>query len=279
MTTIQAIVLGIVQGLTEFLPISSSGHLILTRWVFGWSFESLSIEKAFDAALHLGTLLAAVSYFWRDLGKLIGGFFRTLKKRKAEDMYERFSWYLIVASIPGALFGIVGESFIEEKLGAPWLIGTMLILGGLVLWAADHFGRKDCPLEDVDLVDAGSMGLAQAVALSPGVSRSGITMTTGLFLGLEREAAARFSFLMLIPIAAGAGLYKMAKLGVQGFPPGLAWPFVVGIVTSAVTGWLAIWGLLRLLQTRSFFPFVIYRLVVGVMIFALILSGVRSATL
>lgn len=279
MSILQAIVLGIVQGLTEFLPISSSGHLIVTRWLFGWTFSDVSIDKAFDASIHLGTLVAAAAYFWRDIGKLAGGFFRTLKKRKAEDLHERFAWYLIVASIPGAAFGLVGESFIEEKLGEPWLIAIMLILGGAVLYVADRFGKKVREFDEIRLRDSAISGVAQAIALSPGASRSGVTMTTNLFLGLEREAAARFSFLMLIPIAFGAGMYKLVKLLAKGFPPDLGLAFAVGIATSAVTGFIAIWGLLRFLKTRSFLPFVVYRIVVGVLILGAIGFGMLPATI
>ncbi|RIK08339.1 MAG: undecaprenyl-diphosphatase UppP [Acidobacteria bacterium] len=278
MSLIQAIVLGAIQGLTEFLPISSSGHLAIAHWLFGWSFDSVSTDKAFDAATHLGTLVAATAYFRTDIGRLVAGFFRTVRTRKAEDQYERFAWYLVVASIPGALFGLLGESFIEEKLGAPWLIAVMLAIGGGLLWFADAKGRKEKGIEEVRLRDAGVMGLAQAVALSPGVSRSGVTMTAGLAMGLDRETAARFSFLMLVPIAAGAGLYKVAKLVASGLPAGSAPLFIAGVVTSAVTGFVAIWGLLRFLKTRSFLPFVIYRFVLAAVILAVIVSGLRPAT-
>lgn len=278
MSLIQAIVLGAIQGLTEFLPISSSGHLAIAHWLFGWSFDAASTDKAFDAATHLGTLLAAVAFFRTDISRLAVGFFRTMKNRKAEDLYERFAWYLVVASIPGAAFGLLGESFIEENLGAPWLIAAMLAVGGGLLWLADVKGSKDRDIEDVRLRDAGVMGLAQAVALSPGVSRSGVTMTAGLALGLDRETAARFSFLMLVPIAAGAGIYKIGKLAASGLPEGSAPLFVAAVGTSAVTGFIAIWGLLRLLKTRSFLPFVIYRFALAAVILAVILFGLRPAS-
>lgn len=278
MSLIQAIVLGTIQGLTEFLPISSSGHLAIAHWLFGWSFDAASTDKAFDAATHLGTLVAAAVYFRTDIGRLAAGFFRTLKTRKAEGLYERFAWYLVVASIPGAVFGLLGESFIEEKLGAPWLIAAMLMVGAGLLWLADVKGSKARGIEEIRLRDAGAMGLAQAVALSPGVSRSGVTMTAGLALGLDRETAARFSFLMLVPIAAGAGIYKLAKLVAAGLPEGSAPLFVAGVITSAITGFIAIWGLLRLLKTRSFLPFVIYRFALAAVILAVIVLGLRPAT-
>lgn len=277
MSIIQAILLGVIQGLTEFLPISSSGHLEIAHWLFGWSFDAASTNKAFDAATHLGTLAAASVYFRSDLGRLTAGFVRTLRTRKAEDLHERIAWYLLVASIPGAIFGLIGESFIEEKLGAPWMIAVMLVAGGSLLWLADSKGSKSRDIDEIRFRDAGLMGLAQAVALSPGVSRSGVTMTAGLATGLDRESAARFSFLMLVPIAAGAGVYKLAKLFVSGFPEGSALLFVAGVVTSAITGFIAIWGLLRLLKTRSFLPFVIYRFALAAVILAVIFLGLRPA--
>lgn len=277
LSLIQAIALGVVQGMTEFLPISSSGHLAIAHWLFGWSFDAASTDKAFDAATHLGTLLAAAAYFWRDIGRLISAFLRTLRKRTAEDLDERLAWYLVIASIPGAVAGFVGESFIEERLGAPLLIAAMLAVGGGLLWLADAKGRKERSLDDIRLRDAAATGIAQAIALSPGVSRSGVTMTAALGMGLDRETAARFSFLMLIPIAAGAGIYKLVKLVSSGLPPGSGPLFVAGVVSSALTGFLAIWGLLRLLKTRSFMPFVIYRFALAAVIVVVVLMGLRPA--
>lgn len=277
MNSAQAIVLGVIQGLTEFLPISSSGHLEIAHWLLGWSFNESSIDKAFDAATHLGTLVAASAYFWRDLGRLIAAFLTTLRRRKMADLYERLAWYLVVASIPGALLGFIGESFIEENLGSPMMIAAMLSTGAVLLWLADLKGAKERAFRQVRLRDSVVMGVAQAIALSPGVSRSGVTMTAGLALGLDRETAARFSFLMLIPISAGAGIYKVAKLLISGLPMGTGLVFVAGVFSSALTGFLAIWALLRILKTRSFLPFVIYRLGLAALIVTVIVTGLRPA--
>lgn len=278
MSVIQAIVLGIIQGLTEFLPVSSSGHLLLARWLFGMEpFGSAGIEKAFDVALHIGTFAGAAAYFWRDIGRLARAMFSSIRRRKVESQEERLVWFLVVASVPGAAFGALGEKLIEEKLSVAWLTGLMLVAFGVVLAAADRLGKKDRPFDEISLRDALVMGVSQALALVPGVSRSGVTMTAGLATGLDREAAARFSFLMLLPITAGAGLYKAASLSSTGLPEGAALPFLVGMLTSAVTGLLAVWGLLRFLKSRSFMPFVAYRVVVGLGVLGLIVAGVRPA--
>ena len=274
---IHAIVLGLVQGLAEFLPISSSGHLLLVPWLFGWNdFDNTSIEKAFDVALHLGTLVAVVGYFWRDLVVYVReGVLLVVKRERPASAEGRLAWLLVLSSIPAAVAGAVGEKYIDDKLGTPVLIACSLIVFGVLLaWADRRAGRRR--LADYTRADALKVGMAQVLALNPGTSRSGITMTAARFLGFTRDAAARASFLMAIPVTAGAVAFKMVKLVNDGIPDGLGTPMVVGIVTSGLSGWLAVWGTLRLIRTRSFMPFVVYRVALGALVLLLIATGVRS---
>ncbi len=274
-----AIVLGLVQGLSEFLPISSSGHLLLVPWLFGWNdfAGDPQIEKAFDVALHLGTLVAVVAYFWSDLVVYVREGLRLLVKReKPVDPQGRLAWLLVLSSVPAAIAGAIGEKYIDEKLGTPLLIAISLIVFGLLLaWADRRAGTRT--LDDYTSKDALKVGAAQVLALNPGTSRSGITMTAARFIGFTRDAAVRASFLMAIPVTAGAIAYKMAKLAKDGIPQGLALPMVVGIITSGLAGWLAVWGTLKLIRTRSFMPFVVYRVALGTLVLLLIATGVRSA--
>jgi undecaprenyl-diphosphatase len=279
-STFQAIILGIVQGLTEFAPVSSSGHLILVPWLFHWTFflDNPDLNKTFDVALHMGTFVGALAYFWRDVVKYLAAFGRSVRKRAVTTTDERLAWLIILATIPGAILGAVAESPIEDHLGKPWLIAVMLAMFGVVLYVVDRRARQTRPLGDIRLRDAIIIGAAQAVALQPGVSRSGVTITAARGVGLERPAAARFSFLLSLPIIAGAGLYKGAKLAANGLPAGTAGPFLWGMLASAVSGFLVIWGLLAYLRRRDFAPFVIYRLAVAALVFGLILTGVRGAS-
>jgi undecaprenyl-diphosphatase len=265
---LHAIVLGIVQGLSEFLPISSSGHLLVVPWLFDWDdFGDASLEKAFDVALHVGTLVGVLAYFRRDLARLVADGLR--RPRSPEG---RFAWYLVAATVPAALTGALLDEFIEEELGQIPLIAAMLIAFGLLLWWADRRGGTR-PVDAVRLGDALTMGVAQALALQPGVSRSGATMTAGRFVGLSRDAAARVAFLMSVPITAGAVAFKAVDVASEGgIPDGFVAPFVWGIVASGITGWVAVWGLLRLLRTQTFAPFVVYRLLAGFGILAVHLA-------
>ncbi len=264
-----AIVLGIVQGLTEFLPVSSSGHLILVPWLFGWNELAADpdLKKTFDVALHVGTFVGAAAYFAPDLRRFAKAGVSSIRRRKIETPDERLAWLLFLSSLPAAAVGSLLENFVENELGREWLIALMLIVFGLVLAAADRVGGKR-EEEDLGWRDALSLGVAQAVALSPGVSRSGVTMTAGRWLGFNRPASARISFLMSLPITGGAAAYKMLDVFVagDGLPPGFAAPFAWGIVTSAVTGFLAVWALLRLVRTRTFAPFVVYRFLAGLVV-------------
>ncbi|MCA1832598.1 MAG: undecaprenyl-diphosphate phosphatase [Actinobacteria bacterium] len=279
LSVVQAIILGIVQGLTEFLPVSSSGHLILVPWLFHWTFflEHPDLNKTFDVALHIGTFVGAATYFRADIARYLGAFFRSVRRRTVLAVDERLAWYLIVASIPGALAGAVGESFIEKHLGQPWLIAVMLALFGVVLLVVDHRAKQQRHIEQITIGDAVLMGIAQAVALSPGVSRAGVTITAGRARALTRDATVRFSFLMSLPIIGGAGLYKGLKLAKDGLPPGTAAPFVWGMIASAVTGFAAVWFVLRFIRRHSFDAFAVYRVLAALTVFGVILSGLRPA--
>ena len=265
-----AIILGLVQGLTEFLPISSSGHLLIVPWLFNWDdFDDESIEKAFDVALHIGTLIAAVVYFRHDLARYIHAGVRSLRPSERGDPDGRVAWLLLLSTVPAAAVGAVFEDSIDENLGTPTIIAISLILGGLLLGIADRVAG-DRKIEELQTRDAVVIGAAQALALNPGTSRSGITMTAGRFMRFDRDATARISFLMMIPVTAGAVALKMVGLAGDGIPDGLAVPMLVGIVTAGISGWLAVWGLLRLVRTRSFLPFVIYRIAAGIFLLCVV---------
>ena len=278
MTILQAIILGIVQGMTEFLPISSSGHLIIVPWLFNWHFllENPSLNKTFDVALHLGTFVAVVVYFWREIGRLLAAWVRSMTRRSLADPAAKLAWLLIVSTIPAAIVGVALESFIEDKLGKPWIIAIMMIVFAGVMYLIDHVAKLDRDLESLSWFDAVLIGIAQAFALCPGVSRSGITMMTGLLMRLDRESAARYSFLMSIPVIGGAAAYKALEVAKDGLPAGTTTPFAVGILSAAVSGFAAIWFTLAYLKRHTFNIFVVYRIIVGVAILILIVAGVRS---
>jgi undecaprenyl-diphosphatase len=278
LTDWQALVLGVTQGLTEFLPISSSGHLILVPWLFNWHYleNHADFNKTFDVSLHLGTLIAVLAYFRLDAIALAGAWFRSIGKRAIETGEERLAWFVVVATIPAAIVGAVGESFVEEKLGQPYQIAIFLAVFAIVLWWADKTPatRK---MEEFDLKTAVGVGIAQALALAPGVSRSGITISAGRYLGLSRDDAARFSFFLYAPVVAGAVVFKGVKDLHGGFPPGTTGPFLVGTLTSMVVGLVSIWALLNYLRRNNYNVFVLYRLVAAAAVLILIATGVQSA--
>ena len=279
MSELEALLLGIVQGLTEFLPISSSGHLILVPWLQDYTFlrDNEAFNKTFDVALHIGTVVAVITYFRRELLRMFVGFFRSLNRRSIEGLDERLAWVVLIGTIPAAIVGALGESFIDDNLGEPWMIGIQLIVFGLVLAWADRLPqRRD--LDGVRLRDGLYIGLAQAVALAPGTSRSGITITAARVLGLDRESAARVSFLLLVPVTIGAGIVKAYDAVNVGLPDGVALPMIVGMIAAAVTGFLAIAWLLRYVTSHSYDIFVIYRILIGAGVLILIATGARSAT-
>jgi undecaprenyl-diphosphatase len=268
-TLARAILLGILQGLGEFLPISSSGHLIVVPWLFGWPDSGLS----FDVALHLGTLFAVAAAFWRDWLRLIAAFFRALPEgRVLADPDARLLVYLALASIPGALAGLLLESWAETVFRSAALVATMMAVMGLVLWLADRRANRDTGTS-VSLRDALLIGCAQALAIVPGTSRSGATIAAALFLGQRREAAARFSFLLALPITAGAALVKVPLLFRNGSDP---LPVLAGMVAAAISGFLAIRLLLSYVRTRTYTPFVLYRLAFAALVWCVVLwrSGV-----
>ena len=280
MPILHAIVLGLVQGLTEFLPISSSGHLILVPWLFGWNdfagYEGAeSVKKAFDVSLHIGTLIALVAYFRRELAVYIrDGVLMVIHRDRPATVEGRIAWLLLLATVPAALVGAVFEDQIDEHLGEPWIIGVSMIVFGLLLYWADQ-QRGTRKLEELNVPDAAKVGAAQALALNPGTSRSGITITAARWFGFDRDSAARLSFLMSVPVIAGAVLFKGVKLAKDGIPEGLVWPMIVGIITSAIAGWFAVWGTLKLLRTQTFLPFVIYRVLLGIAVLGIAASGWR----
>ena len=277
MPIVHAIVLGLVQGLSEFLPISSSGHLLLVPWLFGWhDFDSAEVEKAFDVALHLGTVVAAIFYFRKDVAVYVREGVRLVISRERPTTPEgRLAWLLMLSTVPAAAVGAVFESSIDGKLGKPVIIAISLIVFGLLLaWADRSVGQRK--VEGYGVRDAAIVGAAQALALNPGTSRSGITMTAARRLGFDRDAAARLSFLMMIPVTGGAVAFKLVRmLSDDGIPDSLLAPMIVGIVTSGISGWLAVWGTLRLVRTRSFNPFVIYRIGLGLLVLVVAAAGWR----
>ena len=276
MPILHAIVLGLVQGLSEFLPISSSGHLLLVPWLFGWhDFSSLSVEKAFDVSLHMGTLFAALLYFRRDVKTYVREGVRLVVKRERPTNAEgRLAWLLVLSALPGAAVGALFEKTIDEKLGKPALIAVSLVVFGLLLAYIDRrVGERK--IEQFSKRDAIIVGAAQVLALNPGTSRSGITMTASRFLGFNRDTAARVSFLMSLPITGGAVAYKGLKLLKDGVPSGLGVAMAVGVLTSAIAGWIAVWGTLKWVRTRSFAPFVVYRIALGVTVLVIVSAGWR----
>ena len=279
MTTLQAIILGLTQGITEFAPISSSGHLILVPWLFNWDIvNDVALNKTFDVALHVGTLVGAVAYFRRDLWRYLLAWVHSIRSRSISTTDQRLAWALVIGTIPGAVLGAVFEGPIQDHLGAPWLIAVMLAVFGVVLWWVDARSPSDRGMDSIGVRTGLGLGLAQGLALQPGVSRSGITMTAARWIGIDRESAARFSFLLAIPIIAGAGLYTgvdLAQTGFQGYGVQFFW----GFVSSAISGFVVIWALLGYLRHHTFKAFMYYRLGVAALVFILIATGARSATI
>jgi undecaprenyl-diphosphatase len=275
----QALALGLVQGATELLPISSSGHLILVPWAADWTYLKNDDEfnQTFDVALHLGTLVAVVGYFWRDVVRLLGAWAGSLARRSISGSDERVAWAVVVATIPAAAAGALGESFIVDHLGEPWQIAILLAFFGLVLLGADRTPeRRD--LGTVGIKEGLAIGIAQSLALAPGVSRSGITISAARFLGLDRDSAARLSFLLLIPTTFGAVLWKgVTDVLLGDLPTGWHGPFVVGMLAALASGLLAIVFLLGFVRRHTYAPFVVYRIVVAVVVLGLIATGVRDA--
>jgi undecaprenyl-diphosphatase len=275
----QAFALGVTQGLTELLPISSSGHLILVPWLADWHYLEAhpDFNKTFDVALHLGTLVAVVAYFWADVVRYVAAWARSLARRSVRSTDERVAWWIFAATVPAAIAGAAGESTIEDKLGQPWQIAIFLAVFGVLLWLADRLPQQK-RIGELGFWPALAIGFSQVLALMPGVSRSGITITSGRALRLDRDSAARFAFLLLIPIVFGAVVEKGLKDVVLGsLPPGSVGPFVVGTLAAAAVGLVAIDLLLGYVRRHDYSPFVVYRLVAAAAIVAVIASGWRGA--
>jgi undecaprenyl-diphosphatase len=276
----QALTLGVTQGVSELLPISSSGHLILVPWLADWRYlaDHPDFNKTFDVALHLGTLVAVVAYFWSDVVRYITAFFAFAKRRAIRTDDERLAIAIAIATIPAAIVGAIGESAIEDHLGQPWQIAIFLSIFAVLLWLADR-RPQEVTVNQLGIKRAVLIGVSQILALMPGVSRSGITITTGRFSNLTRDAAARFSFLLLIPIVFGAVVYKGLKhVVLNPLPAGSTGPFVVGTIAAAAVGLVAIDVLLGYVRRHDYTPFVVYRLVVAAFIVVVIVSGWRGAT-
>lgn len=272
MSIFHAIIMGLVQGFAEYLPISSSGHLILAEWLLGEDFGGDdSLAKAFQVALHIGTLIGAVVYFRNDIRRY--GRAAVLDPGSADG---HMGWYIVLSAVPAAVVGALLSGVIESGSSTVWLVAVMLIVGAVGLgWADGTLGQR--PMDDLKREDVVKLALVQVLALQPGLSRNGVTITVGRLVGLSREAAVRFAFLMSIPVIVGAIVYKYVEIGGWGAVPSDMRPaFVVGIVTSAVTGYLAIGGLITLVKSRSFFPFVVYRLILGASVLGLLAAGVSA---
>jgi undecaprenyl-diphosphatase len=265
---IAAALLGVVQGLTEFLPISSSAHLIVVPLLLGWH-DPFIESSAFDVMLHLGTLVALLGYFRGDLVALLRAFLASIRERRiGGDPQRRLAWLLVVSVIPAALLGAALESFFDEAFREHWeWIGIFALVGAALLWLGERRGVRTRGLDGMVLRDAVVIGLAQAAALFPGTSRSGVTIAAGLFLGLTREAAARFSFLMAVPVIAGAGLWKARTIVGTGLEGAQAGQLAVGIVMAAIFGFIAIAFLLRFLRTNPTTIFIVYRIGFAALIF------------
>ena len=280
MPILHAIILGLVQGFSEFLPISSSGHLALVPWLFGWNdfadvSNGASIEKAFDTALHLGTLVAVLFYLRTELiGYVREGIRIVVSPQRANRQMGKRAWLIVASAIPAGIAGAIGQQWITDKLGTPVLIAVSLVFFGLLLlWADRQQGTRD--VNTFTRKDALLIGLAQVLALNPGTSRSGITITAARKFGFSRDAAARVSFLMSVPVIGGAVLFSLVKLVRDGIPDGLIAPMIAGIIAAGVSGWVAMWGMIRILRTRNFNMFVMYRVALGFGVLSIAASSWR----
>ena len=270
---LKAVALGVIQGLTEFLPISSSAHLRIFPELFGWGDPG----AAFTAVIQIGTELAVLIYFRKDICRIGSAWVRSLYRPGLRGQLDsRMGWYIIVGSLPIVVLGVLLKDVIERDFRNLWIIGSTLIVLGVILGVADRVGRSDRAVKDMSLRHAVLFGLAQSLALVPGVSRSGATISMGRFLGYDREAATRFAFLLAIPAVVGAGLFELKEIPHGANAYGVA-PTVVATVVSFVVGYAAIAWLLRYVSTRSYTPFVIYRVVLGAGTLVLVSLGVLSA--
>lgn len=272
--------LGLVQGFSEFLPISSSGHLLFVPWLFGWDDFSAdggeNLKKSFDVALHLGTFVAVLGYFRKDVKSyVVEGTKLVFTRTKPVTTDGRLAWLFVLSTIPAAAIGALFEDKIDTALGSPFIIALSLIGFGILLGVADRAAGKR-KVEDFQTPDALKVGLAQALALNPGTSRSGITMTAARWIGFDRDAAVRISFVMSLPVIFGAVVFKMLKMFSDGGYEDLLVPMAVGIVTSCISGLVAVWGTIKLVSTRNLMPFVVYRIAIGVLMLVILAAGWRE---
>lgn len=261
MSIFQAIVLGILQGATEFIPVSSSGHLVLVPWLLAWDSPGL----VFDTVVHWGTLVAVLAYFWRDWLALITAWLRGLVRWDWRDPMARLMWLIIVGSIPAVVIGYLLDDFFESLFGQPAWVSFFLLVTALLLALSERLGDRTRKLDDLRWPDALIIGFAQAAAIAPGISRSGATISAGLLRDLERPAAARFSFLLSTPIIFGAGLFKLQDLLAAPDPMAQLPALLAGFLAAVICGYLCIWVLLRYLQRGSMYPFAIYCACLGIL--------------
>ncbi len=272
--SIQALIMGLVQGLTEFLPVSSSGHLILVPWLFGWK-DPFIDSLEFGVTLHMGTLLALLVFFWRDWLRLVPAGLASIRDRSlGGDPDRKMAWLLVVATIPAVLVGPLFNDTVESWVREPARVALMLCVGAAILWLADRWGTKLREMDTLTFPGALGIGVAQVLALVPGISRSGISISAGLFLGLTREAAARFAFLMATPVVAGAGVWEARKLLTHdaATPSPSAHLMAIGFIAAAISGLLAIRFMLEFLKRRPVTVFVVYRVAAAVLVFIVLLS-------
>ena len=271
--SIQALIMGLVQGLTEFIPVSSSGHLVLVPWLFGWK-DPFIDSVAFTVVLHMGTLVALLVFFWRDWVTLIPAGLATIRDRSFKgDPNRKMAFLLVVATIPAVLVGPIFESKLEELVREPARIALMLCVGAAILWLADRWGSKQRDETSLSFRESLGIGVAQVIALVPGISRSGISISAGMFLGLNREAAARFSFLMATPVIGGAGVWEARKfLTHEAGPSPEMNVVVIGFFAALISGFLAVRFMLEFLKRQPLTAFIVYRIVAAIVVFIVLLS-------
>ncbi len=269
MTILQAIILGILQGVAEFLPISSSGHLVLFPWLLGWDAPGLT----FDTTVHLGTLVAVVIYFWHDIWRIVRGVLVTLRDRNFDDPDGKLGWLLVVGAIPAALAGVLLNDLFESLFSAPLYVAIFLLITGAILFFSEKVAQRTRDLPAIGWKDSILIGIAQAFAIAPGISRSGSTIAAGLALGIKREAAARFSFLLALPVIFGAGMLQLKHALDAGINSSEITLLAAGFIAAAVSGYAAIYYFLAYLRRRNLYPFVWYVWAFG--LFALVMALVR----
>jgi len=269
MSILHSLLLGLLQGLTEFLPVSSSGHLVLVPWLLNWPAPGLT----FDVLVHLGTLLAVVSYFWRDIMGLVRAWWESVQARRINTAQGRLAWLIILSALPGAVLGALFDDWFESMFASPRIVSILLLVTGLLLVGGERLGRRVRSLEGLSILDAVVVGLGQAIAIAPGISRSGATISLALVRDLKREDAARFSFLMAIPIVAGAAVMQVRHALQSPVASGQPVQWVVGFVAALLSGYLAIRFLLQYVRAHSLLPFAYYCWAFGLA--CLILTFVR----